>query len=272
MAEQEVKKKSKKRAREAEEAAAGEAAADSAAAPPAPPAASAADGDATACTVYSEGWPYETTDEQVRDFFAPCGAIVSIKAPRWQDSGRMRGYAHVRFERAAAAAAALALSGRAVGARTVAVKAANPLGFGRAPPPARAPAGCSTLYVSNLPYTADEDAVKKVFQRFGNVASVRIVRRSDTHASKGFAYVEFDGKAGAEGAVAASVAPAGLLVGGRGVRLDYDAGAGPKASFKTADGRAFSRVAAAAGTSSGAGGGKGAGRSRQDAGIAGHTQ
>jgi nucleolin len=288
-----AEKRSKKRAREA---AAAEAEA-AAAAPPPPqqqqqqpprqPARAAAAAAAAAApsdfAVYTEGWPWDTTDEQLRAFFAPCGALVDLKAPRWQDSGRLRGYAHARFDSAAAVAAALALSGAAVGARFLTVKVPNPLGGSRAPPPRQAPAGCRTLHVHNLPYDADEAAIEKVFQRHGNVASVRIARRYDTHASKGFAYVEYEGKAGAEAAVAASLAPGGLLVGGRAARLDYDTGAGPRASFKTADGRALGKGgegasgAGGGGGKGGGGGGKGGGKGggqgkRVNAGVAAHDE
>jgi nucleolin len=293
-----AEKRSKKRAREAaaaEALAGAEAEAQSAAekeaaaAPPPPqqqqqrkPARAPAPAPAPDHAVYTEGWPWDATDEQLRAFFAPCGALVDLKAPRWQDSGRLRGYAHVRFDSAAAVAAALALSGAAVGARFVTVKAANPLGGSRAPPPRQAPQGCRTLHVHNLPYDADEAAIEKVFQRHGNVASVRIARRYDTHASKGFAYVEFEGKAGAEAAVAASLAPGGLLVGGRAARLDYDTGAGPRASFKTADGRALGKGGDSAGGGGkggggggkgGGGGGKGGGQGKRvNAGVAAHDE
>ena len=277
-----AEKRSKKRAREAAEAEAAAAASAPPPPPPPPPRRAAAPAPAPASgdhAVYTEGWPYDTTDEQLRAFFAPCGGLVDLKAPRWQDSGRLRGYAHARFDSAGAVAAALALSGAAVGARFVTVKVPNPLGGGRAPPPRTAPQGCRTLHVHNLPYDADEAAIEKVFQRHGNVASVRIARRYDTHASKGFAYVEYEGKAGAEAAVAASLAPGGLLVGGRAARLDYDTGAGPKASFKTADGRALGKGAGGgAGGGGGGGGGGGAGGKggkggkRVDAGVAAHGE
>ena len=270
-------KRGKKRAREAEAAGAAAAAAAAEPAEPAEPAAPAAAQAPADHAVYAEGWPYDSTEEQIRAFLSGCGPLLDLTVPRFQDSGRLRGFVHARFGSARAVAAALALSGTAVGARFITVKLPNPLGGGRAPLPLVAPAGCKTLHVHNLPYAADEGAIKAVFQRFGNVASVRIARRSDTQASKGFAYVEFEGKAGGEAAVAASQAPGGLLVGGRPVRLDYDTSAGPRASFKTVDGRAYSKVA---GAEAGSGGGGGAGRAgrpsgtgkRPNAGVSAHGE
>lgn len=59
-----------------------------------------------------EGIPYTATDDDVQNFFASCGSIVSLRMPRYQDSGRPRGYAHVEFESKAQADAAIKLSGR----------------------------------------------------------------------------------------------------------------------------------------------------------------
>ena len=46
------------------------------------------------------------------------------------------------------------------------------------------------LYVGNLPYSLDEDTLKKVFSQAGNVYSVKIVTDPFDGSSKGFAFVE----------------------------------------------------------------------------------
>lgn len=228
-------------------------------------------------TVYCEGIPYQTTEEALMSFFSPCGKVVSIKAPRWQDSGKLRGYAHVTFESETGVAKALALNNEYLGDRFVTVSASRPIRT-REPPPCTAPPGCTTLFVRNLPYEVDEAAIRPVFERFGTVASIRLPRRYDTQVSKGFCYVQYEGKSGAEGAVAASVK--GLTMGGRNLQLDYDTSAGPKASFKGADGRAYSKTEGGIGGNAGGSGGgdrgskrlkdKGKGK-RVDAGVAAHN-
>src|SRR3546814_9110271 len=62
-------------------------------------------------TVYVEGIPYTASEEDVQSFFASCGTVISLRMPRYQDSGRPRGYAHVEFASKAQAAAAIKLSG-----------------------------------------------------------------------------------------------------------------------------------------------------------------
>lgn len=49
-----------------------------------------------------------------------------------------------------------------------------------------------TLYVENLPPEISHDELKKVFSEFGKVVYVSIPKYRHTHASKGFAFVEFD--------------------------------------------------------------------------------
>jgi hypothetical protein len=58
-------------------------------------------------TVYIEGLPYASTEADISTFFESCGRIESVRLPRWQDSGRLRGYGHVQFATAAAAKRAI---------------------------------------------------------------------------------------------------------------------------------------------------------------------
>ncbi|MDP4208956.1 MAG: RNA-binding protein [Bacteroidota bacterium] len=45
------------------------------------------------------------------------------------------------------------------------------------------------IYVGNLPYKADEDVLKEIFEEYGEVAAVKIVTDTVTRRSKGFAFV-----------------------------------------------------------------------------------
>ncbi|MDX3775345.1 RNA-binding protein [Chromatiaceae bacterium AAb-1] len=48
----------------------------------------------------------------------------------------------------------------------------------------------TTLYVGNLPYRANEDAVKGLFQRYGVVVNVRLMKDRQTGRRRGFGFVE----------------------------------------------------------------------------------
>ena len=57
------------------------------------------------------------------------------------------------------------------------------------------------IYVGNLPYKAQEDEIRDMFQSFGDVASVRIITDHETGRSKGFGFVEMDDDEQAKAAI-----------------------------------------------------------------------
>ncbi|MFA3791746.1 RNA recognition motif domain-containing protein [Aliiglaciecola sp. SL4] len=52
----------------------------------------------------------------------------------------------------------------------------------------------TTLYVGNLPYKVNEDAVAEYFSEFGTVASVRLMKDRRTGKRKGYGFVEVASK------------------------------------------------------------------------------
>lgn len=52
----------------------------------------------------------------------------------------------------------------------------------------------TTLYVGNLPYRANEDAVKTLFQEAGIVVNVRLMKDRQTGRRRGFGFVEVASK------------------------------------------------------------------------------
>lgn len=56
----------------------------------------------------------------------------------------------------------------------------------------------ATLYVGNLPYRADEQAVQEHFEQQGTVVSVRLMKDRRTGKRKGYGFVEMNSKAAAK--------------------------------------------------------------------------
>jgi RNA recognition motif-containing protein len=48
----------------------------------------------------------------------------------------------------------------------------------------------SKIYVGNLPFTADEDAIRALFAQHGTVESVALIKDRDTGQPRGFGFVE----------------------------------------------------------------------------------
>jgi RNA recognition motif-containing protein len=62
--------------------------------------------------------------------------------------------------------------------------------------------GKMNIYVGNLSRDAVDDDVKKLFERYGRVVSVRIIRDKETGISKGYSFVEMPIRTEAELAIA----------------------------------------------------------------------
>ena len=73
------------------------------------------------------------------------------------------------------------------------------------------------LYVGNLLHAATEKQVKTLFEQYGEVTSVKLIKDKLTGASKGFAFVEF---ANAEDAEVALENLNGKPFEGRTLRID----------------------------------------------------
>ncbi len=74
----------------------------------------------------------------------------------------------------------------------------------------------SKLYVGNLPYSATEEELSKMFGQAGTVTSVAIIKDRETGRSKGFAFVEMSSDAEAQKAVSMLN---GQSMGGRDLRV-----------------------------------------------------
>jgi len=58
------------------------------------------------------------------------------------------------------------------------------------------------IYVGNLAFSMTEDSIKELFEKFGEVVSVKIIKDRDTERSKGFGFVEMETKEEGEAAIA----------------------------------------------------------------------
>lgn len=48
------------------------------------------------------------------------------------------------------------------------------------------------LYVGNLPFSADDDALQRHFEKVGTVTSAKVIRDRETDRSRGFGFVEME--------------------------------------------------------------------------------
>ena len=57
------------------------------------------------------------------------------------------------------------------------------------------------IYAGNLPYNTNDEALKSLFEGFGEVVSSKIVKDRDTGRSKGFGFIEMTDSTAADHAI-----------------------------------------------------------------------
>jgi len=178
------------------------------------------------CTVFVDGVPYTWSVDKISELFSRCGKVAQVRAPTWQDSGRLRGYAHVTFADKTACKKALDMDGIKVGAkgRFLKIEAAKDVEEKETPAAADL-TGKRRLFVKNLPYEILEAEIRSKFGPFGKIVDIRVP--TSFGRSKGFAYIEFASSKSLQKAVEAQP----LEIEGRKLILDADSGQGPKAGF-----------------------------------------
>ncbi|OWZ22632.1 hypothetical protein PHMEG_0002610 [Phytophthora megakarya] len=202
-------------------------------------------GRKTEATVYVEGIPYRANEGDLVTHFSSCGTVREVRMPRYQDSGKPRGYAHVVFDDEAALKKALKLDGQYLFNRYLSIRRAE---APRAVEMAlkeknqntnkKAVKGCRTVFIKQLPYEVEEDAIREALASCGTITSVRLPIWNHTKKLKGFGYVEFS----SEDEALAAARRSGMKIGDRMVLISLDAaGSAPKASFRQRDGQYWNK-------------------------------
>ncbi len=113
-----------------------------------------------------------------------------ITLPRYQDTGRAIGYAHVEFADEDSLNAALKMTGQKMGSRYLIIQPSKGKGK-KIVHWKKPPEGCRTVFVKGLPYDISEEKVGDLFAHCGTINAIRFTYNSVTKQFKGFCYVEF---------------------------------------------------------------------------------
>jgi RNA recognition motif-containing protein len=141
-------------------------------------------------TLYVTNYPPTADEAYLRDLFKQAGEILSIRWPSLKYNTHRR-FCYISFRTQEAAAAATKLDGKLLdGKYKLEAKYSNP---GQKKQREGANVEGREVHISNLDKTALEEDVKAVFDKFGPVESVRILRNM-AGKSKGGAFVVFSNK------------------------------------------------------------------------------
>ena len=187
--------------------------------------------------IFISGIPYLTTEEELIDLFSKYGTITEIKLPKYQDSGKNRGYCHIYYESKKSALKALELNNYTIGKRYLIVEMAkmnkeelndeiktkkqNKINQ------SKVSINCTTAFVKNLPYDISEKEVGDKFRSCGKIKSIRFVYNSKNKKFKGFCFIEFNEHKSLLKALELN----GKEFKGRILKVDFDEGK-PKKSYK----------------------------------------
>lgn len=134
-------------------------------------------------SLFMSGLPYECNEEQIRTFFGNPESIVNITLPKYQDTGRCIGYAHVEFDRKNDYENGLSKHKQQIGGRYIDISPSKGKDSKKVVLSKDPPEDCRTIYIGNLPYDVTEDQVGDRFRKFGEIDQVRFAYN---HVNKNF--------------------------------------------------------------------------------------
>lgn len=150
-------------------------------------------------TVCVGGMPYDTTKEDIVEFFAECGTIAHVLCMRFADTQRFKGLAFITFKRKAAASKALALDGAHMGERCIKVDLAKEREKVFRDPPERE-AGSLSVYIGNLDWGVQKVHIMRFFKGC-DIDNVRLAVDKATGEFRGYGHVDFSNDVSLEKAI-----------------------------------------------------------------------
>jgi len=185
--------------------------------------------------IYVGNLPFETTQEELTEFYNQYGEVFEVYIPVRPDTGLARGYAFVSMKEEDIEKAIEATSGEMFQGRKLTVSI--PL-----PPGEKSFATRSDrtkLYVGNLSFYTVADTLIELFEEFGTVHDCFMPEDTATGSSRGFAFITLDNEA----AMRAIDELDGCELDGRIIRVNESQPRGRKASATNDDEEEFGEEA-----------------------------
>ena len=157
-----------------------------------------------------------------------------MNLPKFQDSGRLMGYAHITFKDSEAVDKALKLNKSVLDGRYLDISIAsghrsNQTGKSLEDKKSSITQETKTIFVKNLPYSTESEELGDYFSVCGKIENVRMVYNNANGNFKGFAYIDFVNHT----SLYAAIKKHGEQFKGRPLVVDVDQGKA-KAGFKYA--------------------------------------
>jgi len=130
----------------------------------------------------------------VEDFFSSVGKVRDVKLIVCNKTRRFKGIAYVEFKDLESVPLALGLSGQKLCGVPVVVQPSqaekNRVGNYN-DPMIRPEKGPMKLYIGSLHFNITEDMLKGIFEPFGRIHSIQLMKDADTDRSKGYGFITY---------------------------------------------------------------------------------
>ncbi len=160
------------------------------------------------CTVLVSSLPVKATSRDIATYFSQCGTIRDVRLIKDRNQRVTKGFAYVEFETPEQASAALRLTGALFQNRSLVVQPTqNEKNRANEAKEAMKTGGAAVanaptkVYVGSLHFNVTEEAVRSIFQPFGNLMEVQL-HRDASGLSRGFGFVTFGSASEARRAIA----------------------------------------------------------------------
>ncbi|XP_038644077.1 RNA-binding protein 39-like isoform X2 [Scyliorhinus canicula] len=147
-----------------------------------------------ACTVLCLQFSGHIRPRDLADFFRPAGKVRDVKIISDRSSRRSKGIAYVEFYEMDSVALAINLSGSRLFGIPIIVQASqaeknrtSALVSGQQ----KGQAGPTRLYVGSLHSNITEEMLRGIFQPFGKIDSLHVIKDTESGISRGYAFVTF---------------------------------------------------------------------------------
>jgi len=132
------------------------------------------------------GLSYDTTDDSFKSHFEQWGEIVDSVVMRDRDTQKSKGFGFVTYKEVAMLDAAQRARPHNLDGREVDTKRSMPRDSGESQK------SMTKMFIGGMKDDTTEDHVREVFEPYGSMKSVDVVKDKSTGKCKGFAFVEFE--------------------------------------------------------------------------------
>jgi len=155
--------------------------------------------------VFIKGLPYSVDEAALRKDFEECGEITQLQLPM-NEEGRPKGFAFITFSTKEGFEAALKYDNTDYGGRYINVSKANESGKGKdgkgkgKGKDGKERNNDKTVFVRGLPFSADEDSLRKDFAECGEIVNLRLPLNEEGNP-RGICFIQYTSEEGVDAAL-----------------------------------------------------------------------